>query len=82
MDEAPFWRRKPLEKLSHEEWESLCDGCARCCLVRLRDDETEEVLDTNIACRLLDRTTCRCMNYSHRLEACARLRSANDRQDR
>ena len=65
-DTAPFWRRKPLTRLTAEEWESLCDGCAKCCLHKLEDMESKEIAYTNVACRLLDLGTCRCTNYGAR----------------
>lgn len=65
-DNAPFWRRKRLAEMSAEEWESLCDGCARCCLLKLEDDDTGEIHQTTLACRLLDVTTCRCTDYRRR----------------
>ena len=58
-----FWRRFPLDELPRNEWEALCDGCAKCCLVKLEDEDTNRVSYTNVACRLLDRDTCRCGNY-------------------
>ncbi len=61
-----FWKYKSLQLMSAEEWEALCDGCARCCLIKLQDDETEEVFYTNVACRMLDASTCRCRDYQHR----------------
>ncbi|HXT78044.1 MAG TPA: YcgN family cysteine cluster protein [Acetobacteraceae bacterium] len=64
--EAPFWKTKQLEDMTHEEWESLCDGCGRCCLHKLRDDATEALSFTNVACRLLDLQTCRCGDYCRR----------------
>ena len=63
---APFWKTKPLEAMSRDEWESLCDGCGRCCLHKLRDDETEAIAFTNVACRLLDLGSCRCSDYANR----------------
>jgi uncharacterized protein len=65
-DPAPFWQRKTLEEMTREEWESLCDGCGRCCLHKLRYDETNELGFTNVACRLLDQDTCRCTRYETR----------------
>lgn len=64
----PFWIRKSLYELSQSEWEALCDGCGRCCLNKLEDYETGEIAFTNVACRLLDSDTCRCRDYSNRLE--------------
>lgn len=64
--EAPFWRRKPLESLSPAEWESLCDGCGRCCLVKLEDEDTGQIHFTDVACKLFDPETCRCSDYAQR----------------
>jgi uncharacterized protein len=64
--ELPFWKRKKLEEMTREEWESLCDGCARCCLYKLEDEETGEFYYTNVVCRLLDTYRCRCTAYSER----------------
>ena len=60
-----FWEL-PLPELSRAEWEALCDGCGRCCLHKLEDDETGEIADTNVACKLLDTETAQCCDYRHR----------------
>ena len=62
----PFWKRKTLAEMTHEEWESLCDGCGKCCLLKLEDWDTAEVSYTSVACRGLDLHTCRCKFYSRR----------------
>ncbi|MEY4501206.1 MAG: hypothetical protein RIS52_1096 [Pseudomonadota bacterium] len=61
-----FWEDQPLETLDRAQWEALCDGCGKCCLHKLEDEDTGEVLRTNVACRLLDRRSGRCSNYRHR----------------
>ena len=66
-DLAPkFWERKKLQHMSKPEWEALCDGCGKCCLNKIEDDETGEVLLTRVACRLFDDSTCRCGQYDTR----------------
>jgi hypothetical protein len=66
-DLAPkFWERKKLQHMSKPEWEALCDGCGKCCLNKIEDDETGEVFLTRVACRLFDDSTCRCGQYDTR----------------
>ena len=65
---APFWVGRRLDDFTAEEWESLCDGCGRCCLHKLRDEDSGALSFTEVACRQLDLATCRCRYYTHRRE--------------
>lgn len=65
-ERPPFWRAKTLEEMTEAEWESLCDGCGRCCLVKLEDEDTGRLHATDIGCRLFDAGTCRCKDYANR----------------
>ena len=78
MSTKPFWETKSLHEMSDKEWESLCDGCGKCCLIKLEDVETKELSYTDVACHLLDAKTCKCKNYARRkelVEDCLQLQS-------
>jgi uncharacterized cysteine cluster protein YcgN (CxxCxxCC family) len=73
---ARFWDEVPLDKLDRAQWEALCDGCGRCCIHKLEDEETGELFPTNVACKLLDRHSGKCSDYRHRrayVPECVRL---------
>ncbi|MCW7752692.1 YcgN family cysteine cluster protein [Desulfobotulus sp. H1] len=61
-----FWEKKKMDEMTVEEWESLCDGCGRCCLVKMEDDETGKIYFTRLACQFLDLVSCRCEIYENR----------------
>jgi uncharacterized cysteine cluster protein YcgN (CxxCxxCC family) len=82
-DPVPFWRRKRMSEMTPAEWESLCDGCGRCCLNKLIDEDTNETVFTDVGCRLLDARTCRCTDYANRqrkVKDCVRLTPRNVRR--
>ncbi|MDL2351454.1 MAG: YcgN family cysteine cluster protein [Pseudomonadota bacterium] len=60
-----FWTL-PIERLTRPEWEALCDGCGQCCLHKAEDEDTGIIYPTNVACRLLDIPSARCIDYKHR----------------
>ena len=72
-----FWRSKSLQEMTPNEWESLCDGCALCCLHKLEDEDTQEVFYTTVVCKLLDFNTCQCTRYEDRctlVPSCIKLK--------
>lgn len=77
---ARFWEDTPLEQLDRGQWEALCDGCGKCCVHKLEDEDTGDLLPTNVACRLLDRRSGQCSDYRHRralVPECVRLTPAS-----
>ena len=75
-----FWEDLPLAQLDRAQWEALCDGCGKCCVHKLEDEDTGELHATNVACRLLDRKQGRCSDYKHRhayVAECVRLTAGN-----
>jgi uncharacterized protein len=81
--QEPFWRRKAMSEMTSVEWESLCDGCGRCCLNKLIDEDTNATVYTDVSCKLLDCKSCRCSDYTHRqakVKDCVRLTPRNVRR--
>jgi uncharacterized cysteine cluster protein YcgN (CxxCxxCC family) len=81
--ELPFWKRKSLWEMTCDEWESLCDGCSKCCLQKVEYEDTGEVYYTRVVCRYMDQKTCRCTRYEQRTQLvpdCLKLEPENVRQ--
>ena len=64
--ETPFWQNKTLSEMSSNEWAALCDGCAKCCLHKIEDEDNGEIFYTDVACSQLNLNSCRCKNFSKR----------------
>ena len=80
VDEPPFWRRKAMKDMTPAEWESLCDGCGRCCLNKLQEEGSDRTYYTDVGCKLLDGQSCRCTDYTNRsakVKDCVTLTSRN-----
>jgi uncharacterized protein len=63
-----YWTQKTLDKMTKKQWEDLCDGCGKCCLMKLQDEDTDEIVFTSVACTLFDAEKCRCKNYVKRAD--------------
>jgi len=75
-DAVPFWESKTLDEMTQAEWESVCDGCGLCCLSKLQDEETDEIVYTSVVCRYSDLKTGQCTDYANRsvnVPACVQL---------
>ena len=80
MAEKPFWQTVKLADMTAAQWEAVCDRCAKCCLVKLQDEDSGEIVFTDIVCNLLDQQTCRCAHYAERTKLvpdCVKLTKDN-----
>lgn len=80
MAEKPFWQTVKLADMTAAQWEAVCDGCAKCCLVKLQDEDSGEIVFTDIVCNLLDQQSCRCTHYQERTKLvpdCVKLTKDN-----
>ena len=80
MAEKPFWQTVKLADMTAAQWEAVCDGCAKCCLVKLQDEDSGEIVFTDIVCNLLDQQSCRCTHYAERTKLvpdCVKLAKDN-----
>ena len=80
MAEKPFWQTVKLTDMTAAQWEAVCDGCAKCCLVKLQDEDSGEIVFTDIVCNLLDQQSCRCTHYEERTKLvpdCVKLTKDN-----
>lgn len=78
-----FWQEKTLNEMTPEEWEALCDGCGRCCLIKLEDEDSGEIFNSDVRCRLLDSESCKCIDYANRKKKvpdCIKLTPENVRK--
>ena len=66
MPAQPYWKTKNMAEMSRKEWESLCDGCGKCCCIRLEDEDTADIYITDVVCKLFDSNTCQCTDYPNR----------------
>jgi uncharacterized cysteine cluster protein YcgN (CxxCxxCC family) len=81
--DVQFWAEYSIDELSEKNWEALCDGCGQCCMIKFEDEDTGEILFTNVACRLFDDASCRCTDYPHRTQkipGCLEVRNFNNTQ--
>ena len=80
MSDTPFWQIKNLDELNESEWEALCDGCGKCCLAKIENEDGSEIAFTRVSCRLLDTDTCQCGDYGNRKQQvldCVQLDAGN-----